>query len=56
MDFIDETNKEALKQILVIARERSKIFELLRSAIMNDDMDKIVQYSKELCGLENARN
>lgn len=40
---------------LEIARKRTETLEHLRTALENDDIEDVVKYAKDLCGIEDDK-
>ncbi len=55
MEFDQDILKAGLDQVLKIAHDRAMTLENLRSALLEDDIDKIKFYASQLCGL-NGNN
>ena len=44
---------EGLNQVLLIAQERALTLENLKQALIKNDSERIKDYAKQLCGLNN---
>ena len=51
MEFNKKIIEEGLNQVLAIARARTRILELLKQALIDNDDNKIKDYARQLCGL-----
>ncbi len=52
----DPTINEGLDQILIIAKERTKVLENLKDALLKDDISLIKTFASEICGLNHENN
>jgi hypothetical protein len=54
MDTNDRRLQVGLDQLLKIAEERKIILDKLKNALISDEIEKIKQYAKILCGLDGV--
>jgi hypothetical protein len=57
MKYNNNLNKsdinECIKQIMVIAKQRENLLEMLKQAVVNDEHQNIRLYAAKLCGVEH---
>ena len=55
MEFNDRIIEEGLRQILIIAQDRSIMLEKLKQALIENNSNKIIAYSRQICGLTDEK-